>query len=283
MASPSASESRPSATTWSPGFRRTRSPVTSSLTAASRGSSVAHHRGGRRDERGEPVERMLRADLLRDADRRVRDQHPEEERITPIRERERQRAEHDQDQIEDRERVRANDAARTSGCVAGGGNIPALGQPPARLDLAQPLGHLRPRRGRHRRRIDARRRARRLPRAAHLRILGRCRPPIGDYGARRWRTKGQAAHDVRDGGRWSWSPRRPRPCTSFCRGSRAYDDTWGRLASGDAPWLCAGVLFEIVSYGAYVYTFHRLLARHGSRIGWRASTRSASRRRPPSW
>ena len=36
MASPSASESRPSATTWSPGFRRTRSPVTSSLTAASR-------------------------------------------------------------------------------------------------------------------------------------------------------------------------------------------------------------------------------------------------------
>ena len=36
MASPSASESCPSATTWSPAFRRTRSPVTSSLTAASR-------------------------------------------------------------------------------------------------------------------------------------------------------------------------------------------------------------------------------------------------------
>ncbi|MGZ6649380.1 MAG: hypothetical protein ACXVHB_18080 [Solirubrobacteraceae bacterium] len=57
--------------------------------------------------------------------------------------------------------------------------------------------------------------------------------------------QGPGSHDVRDGGRWSWSRRRPRPCTSFCRGSRAYDDTWGRLASGDAPWLCAGVLFEI--------------------------------------
>jgi uncharacterized membrane protein YbhN (UPF0104 family) len=46
------------------------------------------------------------------------------------------------------------------------------------------------------------------------------------------------------------------------------DDTWGRLASGDALWLCAGVLFEIASYGAYVFTFHRLFARPGSRIGW---------------
>ena len=46
------------------------------------------------------------------------------------------------------------------------------------------------------------------------------------------------------------------------------DDTWRRLASGDALWRCAGVLFEIASYGAYVFTFHRLLARHGSRSGW---------------
>ena len=37
MPSPSASNSRPSATTWSPAFTRTRSPVTSSLTLAARG------------------------------------------------------------------------------------------------------------------------------------------------------------------------------------------------------------------------------------------------------
>jgi uncharacterized protein (TIRG00374 family) len=49
------------------------------------------------------------------------------------------------------------------------------------------------------------------------------------------------------------------------------DETWGRLSSGDPPWLCAAALLEVASYAAYVWTFHRLLAGRGSRIGWRES------------
>ena len=60
---------------------------------------VAHHRRGRRDERGEPVERELRAHLLHDADRSVRDQDAEEQRVPPVPERERQGAEHRQDRM----------------------------------------------------------------------------------------------------------------------------------------------------------------------------------------
>jgi hypothetical protein len=44
---------------------------------------------GRRDERSEPVERPLRPQLLRDADCRVSDEDPEEERILPLAEDER--------------------------------------------------------------------------------------------------------------------------------------------------------------------------------------------------
>ncbi|HEX6712756.1 MAG TPA: lysylphosphatidylglycerol synthase transmembrane domain-containing protein [Thermoleophilaceae bacterium] len=49
------------------------------------------------------------------------------------------------------------------------------------------------------------------------------------------------------------------------------DETWGRMSSGDPLWLCAAALLEVASYAAYVWTFHRLLARPGSRIGWRES------------
>jgi uncharacterized membrane protein YbhN (UPF0104 family) len=49
------------------------------------------------------------------------------------------------------------------------------------------------------------------------------------------------------------------------------DKTWGRLSSGDPLWLGAAALLEVASYAAYVWTFHRLLARPGSRIGWRES------------
>jgi uncharacterized membrane protein YbhN (UPF0104 family) len=49
------------------------------------------------------------------------------------------------------------------------------------------------------------------------------------------------------------------------------DETWGRLSSGDPFWLGAAALLEVASYAAYVWTFHRLLARRGSRIGWRES------------
>ena len=49
------------------------------------------------------------------------------------------------------------------------------------------------------------------------------------------------------------------------------EDTWGRLSSGDPLWLCAAVLLEIAAYAAYVFTFHRMFATPGSRIGRRES------------
>jgi uncharacterized membrane protein YbhN (UPF0104 family) len=49
------------------------------------------------------------------------------------------------------------------------------------------------------------------------------------------------------------------------------EDTWERLSSGDPLWLCAAVLLEVAAYAAYVFTFHRLFAEPGSRIGWRES------------
>ena len=49
------------------------------------------------------------------------------------------------------------------------------------------------------------------------------------------------------------------------------DDTWGRLSSGDPRWFAAAALLEVGDYAAYVFTFHRLFADPGSRIGWRES------------
>jgi hypothetical protein len=66
----------------------------------------------RGDERGEPVERALRAQLLGDPDRGVGDDDPEEERVLPLRERKREHAHHQQDRVEDREDVGADDARR---------------------------------------------------------------------------------------------------------------------------------------------------------------------------
>ena len=61
-----------------------RSPGTTSSTATVRATPSRTTRRRRRDERGEPVERALRAHLLRDPDRRVRDEHAEEERVLPL-------------------------------------------------------------------------------------------------------------------------------------------------------------------------------------------------------
>jgi hypothetical protein len=66
----------------------------------------------RGDEGREAVERPLRAQLLRDPDRRVGDDDPEEEGVLPLREREREHAHHQQDRVEDREDVGADDARR---------------------------------------------------------------------------------------------------------------------------------------------------------------------------
>ena len=73
---------------------------------------VAHDHRLWRDERGEPVERALGADLLERSDRDVREQDPEEERVLPRPERDRQHAEEEQDPVRDVQRVRADETLR---------------------------------------------------------------------------------------------------------------------------------------------------------------------------
>ena len=76
---------------------------------------------GRGDERGEPVERLLRAHLLRDADAGVRDEDREKERVLHVSEGERQHAGREQDQVEHRKDVRDDDAlVRAAGLRHGG-------------------------------------------------------------------------------------------------------------------------------------------------------------------
>ena len=74
------------------------------------GRSVPDDRRRGGDERRQPVERPLGPHLLRDPDRRVRDQHAEKERILPLAEHQRGSAGDGQDQVEEREDVGADDA-----------------------------------------------------------------------------------------------------------------------------------------------------------------------------
>ena len=97
----------------------------------------------RRDKQREPVERALRANLLRDPDARVRDDHPEEQRVAPVAEDQRHRAERREDRVEDRQHVRAHDA-RVRAARAPPGRAWARGQTPRRLLLAQTLEAGRP-------------------------------------------------------------------------------------------------------------------------------------------
>ena len=98
---------------------------------------VAHHQCVGRHQRREPVELALGADLLEGPDRDVRHQDPEEQRIPPRRERDRENPEHEQDRVGDGQRVRTDDArvrtARPLRCLP-----PARGQTPAGLDAGQP-------------------------------------------------------------------------------------------------------------------------------------------------
>jgi hypothetical protein len=98
---------------------------------------IADHRGVGRDQRREPVEGALRADLLKRTDRDVRDQDPEEERVPPRAEDERQHAEEEQDPVRDRQRVGADDAGV-------GAARPLAGELAARLEAARGLGLAQP-------------------------------------------------------------------------------------------------------------------------------------------
>ncbi len=81
--------------------------------------AVAHHDRLGCDQRREPVELALGADLLERPDRDVRDDDAEKERVTPGVERERQDSEHDEDHVRDGQRVCADDAGvGTTGLAA---------------------------------------------------------------------------------------------------------------------------------------------------------------------
>src|ERR1035437_3623538 len=89
-----------------------------------------------RDKQREAVARALRANLLRDPDARVRNDHPEEQRVAPIPEEECHRAKRREYRVEDRQHVRPHDA-RVRAARAPPGRARARGQTPRRLLLAQ--------------------------------------------------------------------------------------------------------------------------------------------------
>jgi hypothetical protein len=93
----------------------------------------------RRHEGRELVELSLRPQLLRDPDRGVRDDDPEEERVPPVRDPEGQDAEDEQDRVEDGEDVRDDDALRRPARRRRLDRA-TLREPPLRLGLGQAGG-----------------------------------------------------------------------------------------------------------------------------------------------
>ena len=95
----------------------------------------------RRDERRQPVERPLRAHLLRDADHGVGDEDGEEQSVLRLSEDERDDAEDEQDQVEDREDVRDDDAVVRAARPLRRSR--PRSDPPLRLALREPSRHRR--------------------------------------------------------------------------------------------------------------------------------------------
>ena len=48
-------------------------------------------------------------------------------------------------------------------------------------------------------------------------------------------------------------------------------DTWERIRDGDPKWLFACLVFEVISFGGYVWLFRTVFLRGSNRIDWRAS------------
>jgi uncharacterized protein (TIRG00374 family) len=49
------------------------------------------------------------------------------------------------------------------------------------------------------------------------------------------------------------------------------DDTWDRIQQGSPAWLLACLVFELISFGGYVWLFRGVFVRGSDRIGWAAS------------
>ncbi|MFM9140957.1 MAG: hypothetical protein ACKOTH_10705, partial [Solirubrobacterales bacterium] len=46
------------------------------------------------------------------------------------------------------------------------------------------------------------------------------------------------------------------------------NDTWDRIQQGSPTWLLACLVFEVVSFGGYVWLFRGVFVRGSDRIGW---------------
>jgi len=96
--------------------------------------AAADDDGVRGHERGEPLELVLRPYLLPDPDSGVGDDDPEEERVAPVGEGEREDAESQQDRVEGRQHVGADDAGGRPDVRLPVATAPRR-QPPLRLSL----------------------------------------------------------------------------------------------------------------------------------------------------
>ena len=92
-----------------PGASRTRSPTTTSETCSDRGSPSRTTVACGATSAASSSSFRLRPELLPDPDPGVRDDDPEEERVAPVAEDERQEAEREQDRVERRDRVGTDD------------------------------------------------------------------------------------------------------------------------------------------------------------------------------
>ena len=145
---------------------------------------VAHDGRARGDERREPVELLAGAELLPDPDPGVRDEDPEEERVTPVPEDERQNPEREQDRVERRDRVGADDRGRGAACRrlrGGAARRPAC----RRLRLGQALAHRARRRSRSDKRVTRAARPCRCPAPASRSPSGARPSPPRSRAARR--------------------------------------------------------------------------------------------------
>ena len=126
--SPRLSATSPSATSWSPGSTRIQSPGTTSSASSSTNPPSRTTSRLRGDQQREAVERLLRLQLLPDADVAVDHRDEAEERVGEQAEREHDDEEDADDQVEEREDVPGDDARHRAAA-------PVLDRP----ELAQPL------------------------------------------------------------------------------------------------------------------------------------------------
>ena len=128
---------RPAAPDRTQADSRSTPPPLGSRAAAVAAATAAMPPPLRRDQRGQPIELPLGANLLDGPDGDIRRQDAQEQRIPPRCERDREHPEHEQNPVRNRERVRAQDA-RVRAARAPPRQPPPCLQAMCRLPLGQP-------------------------------------------------------------------------------------------------------------------------------------------------